>query len=372
MSEYVIIPDEDYSDEDGEIILVPYGKTLDISVSWIMHWQFLDEELDQPFPVEVSNQYHLPQMLKLDPDNYIPTNLDTRQPVSYYNVPDNFDNQPEASSHPLEKREAANFDPEDALDGDDIASFSPGYGYVVSQPGDVDYVLTPEDIDTYYFDPDSEHYGPDYQPTYVLEDNNDDDFAEQETESEDGDDEMGEIQEIPSGPRQRRTGKDTLMETIYPDDSANDISNYDFEYEDNKENDDEDDDILYYNPEDEPIEVESVFNRRGRLDVKKPGPFYSNSPNNFYLDKLQIDDMEDDENFDEGESRPKLPLQGFKSHRKLFLDPGQTEYEFPLSPQDPKHKKGVESSLASYQETPAESNNYLYVNIKDRSEKYWD
>lgn len=330
MSEYVIIPDEDYSDEDGEIILVPY-----------------DEELEQPFPVEVSNQYHLPQMLKLDPDNYIPTNLDARQPGSYYNFPDNFDNHPEASSHPVEKREAANFDPEDTLDSDDIASFSPGYGYVVSQPGDIDYVLTPEDIDTDYFDPDSEHVGPDYQPTYVLEDNNDDDFAEQDPDSEDGDDEeMGEIQETPSGTRQRRTDKDTLMETIYPDDSANDISNYDFEYEDNKEADNEDDDILYYNPEDEPIEVESVFNRRGRLDVKKPGPFYSNSPNNFYLDKLQIDDMENDENFDE--------------------DPGQTEYEFPLSPQDPKHKKGVESSLASYQDTPAESNNYLYVNIKDR------
>ena len=27
MSEYVIIPDEDDSDQDGEIILVPYGKT---------------------------------------------------------------------------------------------------------------------------------------------------------------------------------------------------------------------------------------------------------------------------------------------------------------------------------------------------------
>ena len=26
MSEYVIIPDEDDSDQDGEIILVPYGK----------------------------------------------------------------------------------------------------------------------------------------------------------------------------------------------------------------------------------------------------------------------------------------------------------------------------------------------------------
>ena len=114
--------------------------------------------------------------------------------------------------------------------------------------------------------------------------------------------------------------------------------------------------------------MESVFNRRGRLDVKKPGPFYSNSPNNFYLDKLQIDDLENDEDLDEGE-RLKKHL-GSKSHRKLFLDPGQTEYEFPLSPQEPRHKKGAESSLASYLETPSEKNNYLYVNIKDRSEKY--
>ena len=111
-------------------------------------------------------------MTKLEPDsyNYIPANFDTRQPVSYYDVPDNFDHQSEANAHPVEKREVANFDSEDSLDNDDIASFSPGYGYVVSQPGDVDYVLTPDDIDTDYFDPDSEHYGPDYQPTYVIED----------------------------------------------------------------------------------------------------------------------------------------------------------------------------------------------------------
>ena len=309
--------------------------------------------------------------MDLDSYNYIPTNFDTRQPVSYYNVPDNFDSQLESRAHPVEKREAANFDTEDALDNDDIASYSPGYGYVVSQPGDVDYVLTPEEIDTDYFDP--EQYGPDYQPTYVIEDNGDqddnDNFEEQEEESEDEDDKMDEKQQKPSGSRQRRTDKDTLMNSIYPDDSANDISNYDFEYEDNKETDNEDDDILYYNPDDEPIEVESVFNRRGRLDVKKPGPFYSNSPNNFYLDKLQIDDMEDDEDLDEGKGLIKH-LLGPKSHRKLFLDPGQTEYEFPLSPQEPKHKKGVESSLASYLETPAEKNNYLYVNIKDRSGKY--
>ena len=321
-------------------------------------------------PVEVSNQYQLPQMTKFDSDsfNYIPTNMDARQPVSYYSVSDNFDSQPETRGHPVEKREAPSFDPEDAHDNDDISGLSPGYGYVVSQPGDVDYVLTPEEIDTDYFDP--EYYGPHYQPTYVIEDNDDDDFEEQDGEFVDGDDDIDKMQQIPSSGRQRRTDENTVMKTIYPDGLENDISNYDFEYEDNKETDNEDDDILYYNPEDEPIEVESVFNRRGRLDVKKPGPFYTNSPNNFYLDKLQINDWENDEDLDEGETRSQIPLFGLESHRKLFLDPGQTEYEFPLSPQEPKHKKGAESSVASYQETPAENNNYLYVNIKDRSEKY--
>ena len=35
MSEYVIIPDEDYADEDGEIILVPYGKII-LKCFWIL------------------------------------------------------------------------------------------------------------------------------------------------------------------------------------------------------------------------------------------------------------------------------------------------------------------------------------------------
>ena len=30
----------------------------------------------------------------------------------------------------------------------------------------------------------------------------------------------------------------------------------------------------------------NVFNRRERLDVKKPGPFFKNSANNFFLDKV--------------------------------------------------------------------------------------
>ena len=33
-------------------------------------------------------------------------------------------------------------------------------------------------------------------------------------------------------------------------------------------------------------EDDVVFDRRERMDVKKPGPFFEASPNNFYLDKL--------------------------------------------------------------------------------------
>ena len=32
-----------------------------------------------------------------------------------------------------------------------------------------------------------------------------------------------------------------------------------------------------------------IFNRRGRLDVKKPGPFYPKSANNFFFDKVDYD-----------------------------------------------------------------------------------
>ena len=67
---------------------------------------------------------------------------------------------------------------------------------------------------------------------------------------------------------------------------AKDISNYDFDYEDSSAaQDEDDDDILYYNGEsgepmfynkkNEPVPVESVFDRRERLDVKKPGPFFA-------------------------------------------------------------------------------------------------
>jgi len=135
------------------------------------------------------------------------------------------------------------------------------------------------------------------------------------------------------------------MDELYQDDVERDISNYDFDYEDSDSAKD-DDDVLYYNPEDEPIPVESVFDRRERLDVKKPGPFFTNSPNNFFLDKLLPEDPDTDIELDN--------------------DPGQTEYEFPLSPPGARQKKDLQQSVLSYSEPAEQGGNYLYVNIKDR------
>merc|ERR1711971_317901 len=113
---------------------------------------------------------------------------------------------------------------------------------------------------------------------------------------------------------------------------AKDISNYDFDYEDSSAAaDDDEDDILYYNGEsgepmfynkkNEPVPVESVFDRRERLDVKKPGPFFAHSPNNFFLDKLLP------ENFDENSDEDNVEDDGEEESG------GQTEYELPLSQQ---------------------------------------
>merc|ERR1719193_1640355 len=132
----------------------------------------------------------------------------------------------------------------------------------------------------------------------------------------------------------------SFMQDIYSGDDdedesdsedAKDISNYDFDYEDSSAvKDDDDDDILYYNGEsgepmfynkkNEPVPVESVFDRRERLDVKKPGPFFAHSPNNFFLDKLLPENF--DENSDDDDKNAEEGANG-----------GQTESELPLSQQ---------------------------------------
>eukprot|EP00090_Calanus_glacialis_P010830 TRINITY_DN1929_c0_g1_i1.p1 TRINITY_DN1929_c0_g1~~TRINITY_DN1929_c0_g1_i1.p1 ORF type:complete len:1137 (-),score=265.70 TRINITY_DN1929_c0_g1_i1:1300-4710(-) len=254
--------------------------------------------------------------------------------------------------HPVEKREASYYPPQedDSLPWEELPS---SYDYVFS-PQNVDYVIAPEDAG--YIVPDL------YENLYNTQSQNyeplDEDSLDDEDMSEDEGDFVEELEQPIWNPdddvrqprtnqRERRNDPTTLMDELYPDDEERDISNYDFDYEDSSATkDDDDDDVLYYNPDNEPIPVESVFDRRERLDVKKPGPFFTNSPNNFFLDKLLPEDSETDADLDN--------------------DPGQTEYEFPLSPPGSRQKKDLQESLLSYSEPVEQSNNYLYVNIKDR------
>merc|ERR1719481_2352671 len=134
-------------------------------------------------------------------------------------------------------------------------------------------------------------------------------------------------------------------------------TNYDFYYPDSSEgisdNDSEEDVIYYENDDDDTDETnaaqyDTIFDRRERLDVKKPGPFFSNSHNNFFLDKLVPKGSEEEEKDTETQEE------------------GQTELESPLSPQPRKTKKDLQEPLTSYSEPEDESKNYLHVNIKDR------
>jgi len=141
-----------------------------------------------------------------------------------------------------------------------------------------------------------------------------------------------------------------------PEELENLASSYDFYYPDSSEGtgaNDPEEDVIYYenDEEDKPTQLSSVFDRRERLDVKKPGPFFSNSHNNFFLDKLAPRDPEDKE---QSEKEMQIP------------DEGQTEAESPLSPQQMKTKKGLKEPLLSYSEPLDNSKSYLHINIKDR------
>jgi hypothetical protein len=63
---------------------------------------------------------------------------------------------------------------------------------------------------------------------------------------------------------------------------------YDFDYNDSSASVAGDgDDAVYYSLAETTAPAESLFDRRERLDVKKPGPFFTNSQNNFFLDKVR-------------------------------------------------------------------------------------
>jgi len=151
---------------------------------------------------------------------------------------------------------------------------------------------------------------------------------------------------------------ETLLDALYHDQIVDrkQPPDYDFVYEEEANNDAE---PLYYNMEDGPIPIETVFNRKERLDVKKPGPFFQNSPNSFFLDKL-IDETSDDQ------ETPDNTDEDLPNTQQQNQD-GQTEYEMPLTPPGSRPKKDfAEKVVAEYESEPAPNKNYLHINIKDR------
>merc|ERR1712088_376835 len=243
--------------------------------------------------------------------------------------------------HPLEKREAVssyNLVLRPTGDQQDTANL---YN-LINQPGREEYIV-PDTFENLYntnaqlYEPFDDTYVPEYRelsendPNDNLEDEEDIDWRAMNAEEDlRPKNKRQVIQDIPHSFMQDIYSGEEDEDDESDSDDAKDISNYDFDYEDSSAaKDDDNDDIVYYNNEsgepmffnnkNEPIPVESVFDRRERLDVKKPGPFFAHSPNNFFLDKLlpeNFDDNSDDEdNAEEGEKA------------------GQTEYEQPLSQQ---------------------------------------
>jgi len=248
--------------------------------------------------------------------------------------------------HPLEKREAgvSSYNlvlrPTEEEEEDQANLYN-----LINQPDREEYIV-PDNFENLYntnaqlYEPFDDAYVPEYRELSendandnLEEDEEDIDWRSMNAEEEDmrPKDKRQVIQDIPHSFMQDIYSGEEEDEDESNSEDAKDISNYDFDYEDSSAvKDDDDDDILYYNNEsgepmffnekNEPVPVESVFDRRERLDVKKPGPFFAHSPNNFFLDKLLPENF--DENSDDDDKNAEQGERG-----------GQTEYELPLSQQ---------------------------------------
>ena len=200
--------------------------------------------------------------------------------------------------HPLDKREAVssyNLILRPTEEQQDQANL-----YNLIQPDREEYIV-PDTFENLYntnaqlYEPFDDAYVPEYRELSEndandnLEDEEDIDWramnAEDDTRPKN---KRQVIQDIPQSFMQDIYSTEDEDENDDESDSedAKDISNYDFDYEDSSAaKDEDDDDILYYNGEsgepmfynkkNEPVPVESVFDRRERLDVKKPGPFFA-------------------------------------------------------------------------------------------------
>ena len=96
--------------------------------------------------------------------------------------------------------------------------------------------------------------------------------------------------------------------------------------------------------------------RRQRIDVKKPGPFFEASHNNFYLDKI-TDDDDDKSETSKDDSETNESEDDVKSN-----DPGQQEYEIPMST---SMEKRLEPNIPEA-EPDVSGNNYVHIALNNK------
>ena len=108
-----------------------------------------------------------------------------------------------------------------------------------------------------------------------------------------------------------------------------------------------------------------VFDRRHqRMDVKKPGPFFEASPNNFYLDKLAYR-YDTDDNDNVTTTRHQIDNNDNDDNAIDINDnDGQQEYEFPMSTSEGKDKR-AQPAPAAIQAIDPETD-YVHIALNNK------
>jgi receptor-type tyrosine-protein phosphatase N len=159
-------------------------------------------------------------------------------------------------------------------------------------------------------------------------------------------------------------------------------SDKDYDYEEDLGNTNSEEDDLTVSGEDEHDNENSLgsftFNRKERLDVKKPGPFFPNSENNFFFKKLLDPEDEKIER-----KRPDTSNKNLNDVEQAAIlgDPfgprrsnysadgkGQIEVEMPLQVLNPHPKK---RNLADKLPEP-EQKEFVHLMMKKRFDKWQD
>jgi protein tyrosine phosphatase len=163
-----------------------------------------------------------------------------------------------------------------------------------------------------------------------------------------------------------RGEKDTAR--IYLDEDSNDYA------EDSADSDSSDGLSGEDKPDNENSLGSFTFNRKERLDVKKPGPFFRNSENNFFFNKLL--ESEDDEFFKKQQPNPEKSQNNepmimlgdpFGPRRSNYSEDGkgQIEVEMPLQVLNPDPKK----RFLAANDPISQSNDYVHLMTKKRFDR---